>query len=154
MSPGLLSDLEEIRTLKARYGAAVDALCDRSAQAAAELVELFTEDAVVDFNTLSGNVLRGHAEIAAHFTNVIGKPNGWMWHAFSNPVIEVNGDRASAVWLLYAMSTRREAVQAAPRVTYGRYHDEYVRTPRGWRQSRLTFLNETRTGQNQPQGLA
>jgi ketosteroid isomerase-like protein len=154
MSPGLLSDLEEIRALKARYGAAVDALCKRGAEAAAELIELFTADAVVDFNTLSGKVLRGHAEIAAHFTDVIGKPNGWMWHAFSNPVIEVNGDRASAVWLLYAMSTRREAVQVAPRVTYGRYHDEYARTPRGWRQSRLTFVNETRTGQNQAQGLA
>jgi hypothetical protein len=142
-----LVDLEQIKALKTRYGALVDDLCDTGEAGARRLGEqIFLEDATVDFTTLSGTFMNGRREIMDHFQNVIGAAQAWMWHGFSNPDITLQGDRATGVWLLYAMSSPKTAPQSPPSITYGRYYDDYVRTPNGWRQSRLIFKNETRTG--------
>jgi hypothetical protein len=44
------------------------------------------------------------------------------------------------------MSSPKTAPQSPASITYGRYYDEYVRTPNGWRKSKMVFKNETRTG--------
>jgi hypothetical protein len=150
-SPGYslqdLGDLEQIKALKARYGALVDDLCDTGEAGARRLgEEIFVEEATIDFTSLSGTFMNGRREIMNHFQTVIGAHQAWMWHGFSNPDITLQGDRATAVWLLYAMSSPKSAPQSPPSVTYGRYFDEYVRTPDGWRKSKMVFRNETRSG--------
>jgi len=65
-----------------------------------------------------------------------------MWHSFHSPEIEIVGDHAVGHWTVYCLATNAGSNQVD--VIVGRYRDEYLRTPQGWLQSRLTFSNETR----------
>jgi hypothetical protein len=137
-----LRDVEEIKMAKARYGDIVDHLPETGKPGVDELCKLFTPDAVLDFSAMFGKVLEGHSGIHDQF-DFLAENRAWMWHIFSNPIVEVDGDTAKAQWLLYAMSTGRDNPEAPPRLSYGRYYDEYVRTSDGWKQSRLRVTNET-----------
>ena len=138
-----LRDVEEIKTAKARYGDIVDHLPQTGAEGVEALTRLFTEDAVLDFTSVFGKVLDGHAGIRAQF-GFLSTNRAWMWHVFANPIVTIDGDTAKAQWLLYAMSTGADAPNAEPRLSYGRYYDEYVRTPSGWLQNKLLVVNEAR----------
>jgi len=138
-----LRDIEEIKTLKARYGDIVDSLPMTGERGLAQLCGLFTPDTQLDFTDLFGKCLAGHDGLREFFGLLAGN-RAWMWHSFSNPIIDVAGDTAKAKWLFYAMSTGRDDPSAAPRLSYGRYEDEYVRAAGGWQQRRLKVFNETR----------
>ena len=139
-----LRDIELLKQHKARYGDCADRCATQGMPAADELAQLFTEDAVLDFRELFGQVLTGRSEIRHHFGVNIYADRAWMWHSFSNPIIEISGDRARARWLLYAMTAPASDPDAPPSVVYGRYDDEYVRSGSGWLQTRLKILHETR----------
>jgi hypothetical protein len=98
---------------------------------------------MVDFADTHGRCLKGHGDVTEFFSITLGAI-GWMIHFFSNPIIEVNGDTATGSWLIYAMSTLRTNLNAAPMIHYGRYRDTYVRTTKGWLQSQQRFIDETR----------
>jgi SnoaL-like domain len=139
-----LHDVEELKQHKARYGCLVDLCMTEGNDAAQRLSMLFTEDAELDFRQIFGKALHGRKDVYDHFGTALPADRAWTWHAFSNPIIEIEGDRAKVRWLLYAMSTPRSEPEASPKISYGHYDDEYVRTKDGWLQSGMVFTNETR----------
>src|SRR6202043_2703966 len=87
-----LEDVEEIKQLKARYAAACDNNYDADAIAA-----LFTQDAVWDGGSLGK--AEGREKIRKFFRHAPGFCP-FAIHNVMNPVIEVDGDRATAQWYL------------------------------------------------------
>jgi uncharacterized protein (TIGR02246 family) len=123
-----LEDIEEIRKLKARYAAACDNNYDADAIAA-----LFTEDAVWDGRALGK--AEGRAEIRKFFSRA-SEYFPFAMHNVMNPIIEVDGDRATAVWNLLQPATMARGNQAV--WLAATYHDEYLRAGGAWKFARLT----------------
>jgi hypothetical protein len=118
-----LADIEEIKQLKARYAAACDDDYDPDA-----IAELFTEDAVWDGGMLGFVETReGIREFFARASDVIA----FAVHSVSNPLIEIEGDRARGQWYLHQPLTLKNS--EACFWLCAQYHDEYVRTAAGWR---------------------
>jgi len=93
-----------------------------------EVVELFTEDCVVDYGPGIAPV-RSRAGLRAMF----GHPGGFTAtsHHNANVLVTFDGaDRASVRTAVYAWHQRSDGVN--PRV-WGYYHDTVVRLPEGWR---------------------
>jgi hypothetical protein len=139
-----VKDVEEVRMGKARYGVIVDSIPERGMAAANELAQLFTEKCELDFTHLFGVVMRTHDDVRHYFGEVLYKSRGWMWHSFHSPIVKIDGNVAKTHWTLFAMSTPRDNPQIEPKISYGYYEDEHVRTATGWLQSKLRFRNETR----------
>ena len=114
-----LEDVEEIRSLDARYCRLLDD-GDWSG-----LVGLFTPEGI--FDGLSR--VEGRADLLAFFAGLADSGLTAFWHHVSNLEIEVNGDRASVTSLLWQPCV----VDGVPHVAAGRYTDELVRTADGWR---------------------
>lgn len=128
-----LLDVEEIRTLLARYCQLCDARTDTSF-----VREIFTEDATDDHG-LFGQVFRGWAEIedmyerSSQFLETVA-------HFVTNEQVEIDGDTATAKSYVQAWTWLRESsplgnVRPADYVFVGVYHDTFRRTPDGWRLS-------------------
>jgi ketosteroid isomerase-like protein len=128
-----LADKLAIRELVARYCRAVD---DADADAFAGS---FAGDGV--FETPLG-VVTGHDALLAHghkmtFGNV---------HVTTDPIIEIDGDRATHTCTLL-LGRRAQDQSANEIVATGRYFDELVRTPGGWRfKSRRAVLDLSLVG--------
>jgi hypothetical protein len=124
---------EEIRRLKARYGALVDARYGRDGPLpraqlepiAGEIAALFTEDAVWDGGPDLG-LCRGRAAICARFLEPTLR---FSWHYFVKPRIEVLGERARGTWDLLAPCTTRDG---AASWMAGVEDDEYLRVGGRW----------------------
>jgi uncharacterized protein (TIGR02246 family) len=123
----LVADWIAIRELTATYNHSID---DGDADTFASL---FTEDAVVTFKNPSAGdrVITGREELA----KMADRPPGQLVHATTDARIEVNGDTATQVCTL--LLTR---LAAGPGASAGRYTDEFLRTPDGWRFSRRTAV--------------
>ena len=140
MSPELqrLIDIEDIRQLKARFGLLMDALCrPHEDSLAADFSALFTEDATVD--SASFGHFEGRAQIQDLFSKAVPSQMQAMWHSFQNPLIEVDGDRASGRWTMIAYIYPANVAPVAPILTFGRYTDEYRRVEARWRLAKLFF---------------
>ena len=117
-----LEDLEAIRDLKYRYST----YCDDGYDAAL-LAPLFTEDAVWD-----GGVLGRFAgrEAIRKFFEQCSKIVPFAIHQVTNPILGVDGDRATGRWYLWEpivfASGNRGLWMAA------RYDDRYRRERGGW----------------------
>ena len=136
-----MGDMREIINLKYNYGEIIDRLvCQGSSDGADALRALFTEDASLDLVEAGLPPMKGHDEIVKHFGDVMPPAVKWMWHAFHNPLIKIDGDRATGHWLLTAYSIGRATPDVPPMATIGRYVEEYVRTPKGWRTSKVKFV--------------
>jgi uncharacterized protein (TIGR02246 family) len=124
----VLEDIEEIRQLKARYAAA----CDDNYNADA-IAALFTEDALWDGGSLGKadgrEAIRKFFSRAAEFFP-------FAIHNVMNPIIEVEGDRATAQWYLLQPATMAKGNQAVWLAAV--YHDEYVRHDGRWMFKKLT----------------
>lgn len=118
-----LADIEEIKQLKARYALACDDDYNPD-----DLAELFVEDAIWDGGFMGrAETQEGIREFFANASNIVG----FAVHGVSNPLIEVDGDRATGSWFLHQ-----------PMVIKGgdacfwfcaQYEDVYVRTADGWK---------------------
>jgi hypothetical protein len=141
MSPSQLDrliDVEEIRALLARFCH----LCDADARTDTSFVrEIFTEDGIDDHG-LFGKVFRGWAELEEMYersSNFIES----VAHFVTNEQIEVTGDTATGRTYVQCFTWLRESahlgnVRPADYVFVGVYHDQFARTPDGWRiRSRL-----------------
>jgi ketosteroid isomerase-like protein len=118
----ILEDLEEIRTLKARYAAA----CDDNYNADAIAV-LFAEDALWDGGALGQ--ADGRAAIRKFFSRA-AEFFPFAIHNVMNPIIEVDGDRATGQWYLLQPATMAKGNR--PVWLAATYHDEYVRLDGRW----------------------
>ena len=135
-----LADIEAIKLAKARYCDIVDHLPESRGNGVEQLTALFTPDARLDYTSLFGRVLEGHGGIRDFF-GILATTRVGLWHLISNPIVEVDGDSAKSQWLWYAMSKPRDAPTDEAVVRHGRYYDEHVRTPDGWKQTKMLVVN-------------
>lgn len=144
-SPDLAADILAIMNLRSLYGDTIDRIVRVGANPEDEalLQSLFTDDCVLDFGDMLP-LQNGWSDIRALFVDWHLANISWMWHNFSSPIIEINGDEAKGRWTLLAMGVYKGTEGTAPPHTYGRYTDQYVRTPTGWRFKHQHFLDETR----------
>jgi uncharacterized protein (TIGR02246 family) len=117
-----LTDIEEIKQLKHRYCALCDDDYDPDGLAA-----LFTEDAVWDGGPLG--FAEGRDGIRAFFANA---PNlvKLAVHHVTNPIIEVDGDRALGSWYLWQPMVLQGGDQGM--WLAARYSDRYRRANGRW----------------------
>jgi ketosteroid isomerase-like protein len=117
-----LEDVEAIRALKARYCLAVDER-DEEAWAA-----LFTADAVWDGGEFGR--YQGRAAIRAFFRD-IPRTLSFAVHYVTNPLVEVDGDRARGTWYLLEPCTFTDGARGV--LGAARYDERYVREGDGWK---------------------
>ena len=121
-----LEDIEAIRQLKAAYCAACDDGYD-----ADRLAALFTEDAVWDGGRTFG-VVEGREAIRRHFRGASRRLT-IARHQVMNPIIELDGDRASGHWLLFQPCTSASADGSETAMWLAAtYSDSYARHGDGW----------------------
>jgi hypothetical protein len=134
-----LEDVEAIKSLKYKYAKACD-------EHNAELFrEVFTEDVVWD-----GGPKYGRRTLAAMIERVAsgrGQYDSGL-HYFTNPEITINGNMASARWLLWRASTTVSWVlgkgptnEANSRVVWlvGWENDKYVKIDGKWKQNEMVL---------------
>lgn len=127
-----LEDLEALAQLKHRYAA----LCDDSYDADG-LAQLFTEDAIWDGGAMGR--AEGREAIRELFSQAAQRMP-FAIHHVSNPILEIDGDRARGRWYLW-----QPCVAAGGQLTEddqalwmaGRYEDRCVRRDGGWLFSRM-----------------
>jgi ketosteroid isomerase-like protein len=127
----VLEDVESIKRLKHRYADA----CDRGYDADA-LADLFAEDAVWD-GGLFGRY-EGREAIRAFFRGV-SSDIVFAIHYMMNPIIDVDGDRATGTWYLFQTCTFAEG--NAPIWGAARYDEEYVREADSWKFQQLHLVS-------------
>ena len=89
-------------------------------------VGLYTDDG--EFTSLDGILRSGRDALREAFAATAGRVIGK--HITSNTVLDVDGDRASGrTDFAFFMVTTDGVVPTS----VGRYHDEFVRGPKGWR---------------------
>ena len=120
-------DKEDIRNLRYRYHQCIND--DRFDL----IADLFTEDALVDI----GYVFRaeGKAEIAAAF-EAMPKGVKFLKQFIHNHIVEVSGDGATGQAYFEA---KYAALDDTSLFVAGKYNEDYVRTPEGWRISRMVI---------------
>jgi hypothetical protein len=117
-----------------RYGRAVDlgefALFDAT----------FTADAVLDYRS-AGGPCGSRDEIRAWLAQSRAGLLGWQHH-LSPPHIERRGERVHASTDVYTPNLLRgERGETQLLHTGGRYHDELIATPEGWRIAKRRYEN-------------
>lgn len=123
-----LEDIEAIKQLKALYCARCDDSYDADGLAA-----LFTEDAVWDGGNTFGRVESREA-IRRHFAGA-SKRVTIARHQIMNPIVEVDGDRATGHWLLFQPCTNATREGEEAMWLAATYADTYQRSadgPQGW----------------------
>ena len=115
-----LSDIEEIKQLKARYASA----CDDSYNPE-KLAPLFAADAIWDGSILGfAEGREGIREFFAAASSLVP----FAVHQVSNPLIEIDGDTATGEWFLWQPMVFGEQALWLSAV----YHDKYVRVNGEW----------------------
>jgi hypothetical protein len=118
-----VEDLLEIQRLFVDYGHHLDA-GDFASYAA-----LFAEDGEVMLGPIG--TAHGRTEIEALMTRTLGGRVGGSFHVISNPIIELDGDRATSdvMWTVVTRGTD----DAAALGMIGRHKDELVRENGRWK---------------------
>ncbi len=127
----VLEDMEEIKKLKRRYCALCDANYDADG-----LADLFMENAVWNGNELGRADGR---EAIRQFFQRAPERLPFAVHMVLNPIIEVDGDRATGTWYLFQACTYASTNQAV----WGsaRYDEEYVRSNGQWKFQNLNLTS-------------
>jgi ketosteroid isomerase-like protein len=128
-----LQDRQEITELCYRYGLAVDG------RDWAALAACFTPDADAYF--LDMPPCHGYQAIEDTCRAAL-TPLSATQHLVSNVVVRLDGDRASSTCYLQAQHVRTGTAGGEHFIIAGRYADQLVRTPDGWRirERRLDLL--------------
>lgn len=130
-----LSDQLEIRTLRAAYGHHID----RGEWDA--WVNLFTEDAVVDYGPYDR--LEGHEDLAAFATKIIDDLFTYSMHLALMPMLEFDGDRATGRWYLLVLYSTADG---DPGWLAGTYEDTYRRVDGEWKFAAVENVVHADTG--------
>jgi hypothetical protein len=135
--PKRRADIDAIIQVKHLYGAVIDGIMSGE-YAVADLGRVFAEDAEVEF--VPSPRMTGLAATKVWVGETVPSRLEFMWHSFSNPMIEIDGDAASGRWLVLAFVKPKGAETQT--MTIGSYREHYVRTPEGWRISELVFRRQ------------
>ncbi|MBI1181379.1 MAG: hypothetical protein GC201_12545 [Alphaproteobacteria bacterium] len=128
-----LQDLEEIKTLTHKYTYGANIIGGKPGDLNA-FVKLFAEDATFDVGM---GAATGHAEILEMMKALTTQWECAM-HYMLNPVIELDGDRASGkITGLFAFTTKKDP---APIWLSNIYSDTFVRTADGWRFQSISLV--------------
>jgi SnoaL-like domain len=115
------------------------------------LIGLFTEDAVCKFGAYG--TWTGVEEIRAGFEQNVSAPDNRFptLHATTNPIIEIDEDRAKGKFILLDFVLTRDA-GVMPNGVLGVYHDEFRKQGGRWRFSSidLTFVWNSDVGRLRP----
>lgn len=125
-----VEDIEAIRKLKGRYCLYVDQRNEDG------WVSLFTQDGVWESDKFG--VHEGREAIRTLFRNIPGFLS-FALHYVTNPIIEVDGDRATGNWLLLEPCTFIQGNQ--PTWGAGRYEEQYVKVGGEWKFKRLKLIS-------------
>lgn len=125
-----LEDIQEITRLKSEYCNAVDCGWDGLTQDGDRLAELFVAEGVWE---APGMLRLDGREAIRNFFNDSPFPFGF--HAVTNPVIQVDGDKATGQWHLFCPCANAEREQIW---IGGIYDDQFVRIADGWRLQQVT----------------
>jgi 3-phenylpropionate/cinnamic acid dioxygenase small subunit len=119
-----LVDKDRIVDLVHRYSFCVDhRLYD-------DVVELFTEDCVVDYGHDNGSPVRSRVALRELFGNPEGGFKATSHHNANVLVTFSDDDSAVVLTSVYAWHTRSDGVTSS---LWGYYHDSVTRTAEGWR---------------------
>lgn len=131
-----MSDLEDIRRLKARYFRLMDT------KQWDALREVFTEDVRIDTMEDSGTVIVGVDEYLPFLVGQIGDVVT-VHHGHMDEIELVDDVTATGVWAMEDELWWPEGAPIRYLHGYGHYHETYRRTPDGWRiaEMRLTRLH-------------
>lgn len=123
-----LEDVRDIQNLKARYINAADSGFDANHKLDVEdVVAMFVEDGW--WHASSHERFNGHDEIRRGFLGFRDQLP-FAYHNIANPLVEVDGDTATAQWHMTWTGTDDSGLELW---TAGVYIDELVRTPAGWK---------------------
>lgn len=126
-----LEDLEEIRRLKGLYCQCVDGGWDRMTHDGDALAQLFTEDAHLEFvfDPKLGRTTIATGRDQIRMLINAAQSASYASHNMCGDIIDIDGDTAHATW--HAMNYLTWPAQTY--VSTFIYHEDYVRTPDGWR---------------------
>ncbi len=130
----VLEDIEAIKVLKASYCYLVDAGVAGDASKWDELMDRFTEDARADFDLLG--VHEGKEAISKFFRETIPAALSYSAHMVCNPIIEVDGNRATGKWYVHVPASGK-AQDKAGWIT-AKYDEEYVKIDGAWKWKSIT----------------
>lgn len=116
-----LEDIEAIKQLKARYCE----ICDDNHDPE-RILTVFSADAVWEGRGIGK--AEGHAEIRKLFEG-FQQAISYSQHMVLNPIIEVDGERATGVWYFFGPFTMREGNRALWQAA--RYHEVYQKQADG-----------------------
>lgn len=125
----VLEDIEAIKQLKYGYADA----CDRGYDFDT-LADFFTEDAVWDGGTFGRYEGR---EAIREFFRGVSTDIPFAVHYMMNPIISVDGDKASGRWYLFQTCTFAEG--NTPILGAARYDESYQRIAGAWKFRHLTL---------------
>lgn len=126
----VLEDIEAIRKLRAHYCYNVDA------ERLEELLSLFTEDARLDFGLLGTH--EGKEAVSKFFRDIVAGILSYSRHMVHNPIIEVDGDKATGRWYFEVPCTLRGTDMAV--WLAGTYEEKYVKERGEWK---FSFIKAT-----------
>lgn len=132
-----LSDVLQLQTMKAIYCETVDACVSGGSESAERLSALFTEDVQADYGL---GPLNGRKAVVEFLIDAIVSNNDALWHSIHTPRIDVSGDTAVGQWTIMVRMKHKGSTTFD--MLFGRYVDEFRRTPQGWRICSVRFTQE------------
>jgi hypothetical protein len=125
-----LEDIEAIKQLKARYCEICDDMHNPD-----RVIKLFAEDGI--WESPDFGQAQGHQAIHALFAK-FRDMFSFSQHNIMNPIIEINGNRASAMWYIMGPWTYSESKQEKWFAL--RYDDDYVKVDGVWKYQHLRVV--------------
>jgi hypothetical protein len=119
-----LLDIKACEQLKYRYCRLLDQ------RRFDELGELLIDDCTVAYGG-GAITLQGRDNVTAYLHKAMGDTRTLTSHIVSHPEIEVDGDVATASWVLHDVLILQDGRLTIRGASY--YDDRYVRTANGWR---------------------
>ena len=128
-----LEDIESIRRLKYTYPYIADAGV-RDASKMQAFADLFVEDAWIDFDFMG--VHKGRKAVMAFYSDQVANILSYSAHMLTNPLIDLDGDKATGQWYVIVPNTFRATNQAT--WLQAVYTEEYVRVGGAWKWKSIT----------------
>jgi len=129
-----IEDMEKIKKLKSLYCYLVDEGVAGDKSKFDKLMTNFTDDAWIDFSEFGRH--ESKKAVAAFFETVVAQVLSYTAHMVSNPIIEIDGNKATGRWYFEVPSTLRAANK--PAWLQGKYEEEYHKEKGDWKWASIT----------------
>jgi hypothetical protein len=127
-----LEDLEALKTLRSLYAIDADRVFNSPGhESAVAMADLFTDDGVIDLGPFGR--YEGRAALLNAFENILPGATGFSVHYMANPVLNVQGDRATGTWYFLIFAQAKDNPGGPVQNFWGYYEDQYVKRTGAWR---------------------